>query len=751
MKTVFAALGKIIVDRPCLSAGLVISLMIFSLYGVSSIGMETGLETFVDMDSTEGVLLDHYTSTFGADSIVLIVESGDILDPAILKYVDSLAADIENEQGVAGTKSLPKAIRSVNGGLIPDTEAGVREAIFRLPAEAQARYAPSGMMTLFLVTLEPDLSDDARDRCLETIETIISVSSPPPGVSVSISGDPAFDIQMQEAMRKEVGTMIGIALVLMVAAIGLLFSHVRYRFLPVGIILCGILLTFGILGFFNLRVTSPVIGSFPVIIGLGIDYGVQFHSRFHEEIRDKSLHEAIVAMLSHAGPVHLVAMCTTALGFAALLFSPVPMIRDFGTACLIGVFSCFLLAVLIVPTFFTLFGYGKKKSGPDRTDAAETGPIGRYNEFLGDLAVQVAKHPVPVILIFGFIAVVGIQYDSAIEINIDQQSFVPDTMPARVSLEKVEEAIGGTSTVPVLVRGGEILDPQVLEWIDRFGTYETGHQEDITAHTSIATLIRDYNGGSIPETKSEIETVAARIPAETREAYLSGNAVAVIEFMTGDLGIDETSALINRIRDDIAWLEPPAGIDLQTTGRATVYGDLYSGIILSKNQMTALGLGLIAAFMILAYRRFDSITPILPVAMIIGWNDLIMYALGIAYTPLTACLGSMTVGLAMDYTILILERSREEFDKGAEVYEAIHRGVAKIGTPITISGLTTLFGFSAMLASSFSLVSGFGQTTVITIFFSLVGGIVVMPAITVFVLRNTPRPSGRQNGIAAEP
>jgi len=750
MKTAFAVLGKIIVDRPYLAAGLVVSLMVFSLCGVSSIRMETGLETFVDTDSPEGVLLDHYTSTFGADSIILIVESGDVLNPEILTYVDSLATDIANEQGVDGTQSLPAAIRSVNGGLIPGTEAGVREAISRLPSEAQARYVPSGMMTLLLITLEPDLSEDARDRCLDTIETVISVSSPPPGVSVSISGDPAFDIQMQEAMRQEVGTMIGIALVLMVAAIGLLFSHVRYRFLPVGIIVCGILLTFGILGFFDLRVTSPVIGSFPVIIGLGIDYGVQFHSRFHEEIRDKSLREAIVAMLSHAGPVHLIAMCTTALGFAALLFSPVPMIRDFGTACLIGVVSCFLLAVLIVPTFFTLFGYGREMNRQDQTDATEMGTIGRYNEFLGNLAVRAAKHPIPVILLFGFIAVAGIQYDGAIEINIDQQSFVPETMPARVSLEKVEEAIGGTSTVPVIVRGGDILDPTALKWIDTFGTYETEHQDEITAQTSIATLIRDYNGGSIPETRSGIETVVARIPAETREAYLSGNAEAVIEFRTVDLGIDETSILINRIRDDIAWLEPPAGIDLRPTGRATVYGNLYDGIILSKNQMTVLGLCLIAAFMVLAYRRFDSLAPILPVVMIIGWNDLIMYVLGIAYTPLTACLGSMTVGLAMDYTILILERSREEFAKGAEVYEAIHKGVAKIGTPITISGLTTLFGFSAMLASSFSLVSGFGQTTVITIFFSLVGGIIVMPAVAVLVLRNTPKPSGQRNGIAAE-
>lgn len=745
MKAAFSYLGKVIADRPYLFAGLIISVIVFSLYGASSIGMETGLKTLVDMDSPEGVLLDHYTETFGADSIILIVESGDILDPEILKYVDSLAADIENEKGVAGIKSLPTAIRSVNGGLIPGTEAGVKEALSRLPAEAQARYVPSGMMTLLLITLEPDLSDDATDRCLETIETLISVSSAPPGVSVSISGDPAFDKQMQEAMGKEIGMMIGLALVLMVIAIGLLFNHVRYRFLPVGIIVCGIILTFGIIGFFNLRVTPTVIGSFPVIIGLGIDYGVQFHSRFHEEIQDKNLREAIIATLYHAGPI-LVAMCTTALGFAALLSSSVPMIRDFGTACLIGVVSCILLAVLIVPTFFALFGYGRQRSKQDRTDAAETGMIGHYNKFLGGLAVRVAKHPIPVLLLFAFVALIGIQYDSAIEINVDQQSFVPETMPARISLEKVEKAIGGTSTVPVIVRGDNILDPQVLQWIDTFGTYESGHQNEITAHTSIATLVRDYNGGTIPGSKTEISEVVARIPAEVLDAYLAGNMETVVEFTTEDLEIDRMNALISRIQSDATWLQPPVGLDIQPTGRSTTYGNLYDGIVRSKNQMTLFGLLLITGFMVLAYRRFDSLTPIVPVVMILGWNDLIMYALGIAYTPLTACLGSMTIGLAMEYTVLIFERCREELDKGMVLYEAIREGVTRIGTPITISGLTTLFGFSAMLASSFSLISGFGQTTVITIFFSLVGGIIVMPAVVALALRNARETSGNRNG-----
>jgi hydrophobe/amphiphile efflux-3 (HAE3) family protein len=750
MKTTFAHLGRSIAGRPYLVAGLVVSLLVFSLYGASSIAMETGLETFVNADSPEGVLLDRYIRTFGADMVILIVESDNVRDPEFLRYVDRLEADIADERYVSRTGSLPAAIRTLNDGALPGTEAEVTEVLSRLPEEVRARYVPSGMMTLLFVILEPDLSDDAGNRVLDTLDTLVAVSSPPPGVSVSVSGDPAFDKQMQEAMGREIGMLIGIALILMVVAIGLLFNHVRYRFLPVGIVLCGVLLTFGIIGFFDLKVTSPVIGSFPVIIGLGIDYGVQFHSRFHEEIRDKSVREAIVATLSHAGPI-LVAMCTTALGFLALLSSPVPMIRDFGTACLIGVVSCFVLAVLIVPAFFALFGYGRQaEGGHGPEDTAGTGAIGRYNEFLGDLAVRVAKHPIPVILLFGLIAVAGIQYDGAIGINIDQQSFVPETMPARVGLEKVERAIGGTSTVPVIVSGSDILDPEILGWIDAFGTYETEHQDEITAHTSIATLIRDYSGGSIPGTKSGIEAVVARIPTETRDAYLSGNAEAVIEFMTVDMEMDRTSALIDRIRSDVVWFEPPAGLDIQPTGKLTVYGNLYDGIILSKNLMTVLGLLLIAAFMIVVYRRFDSLAPILPVIMILGWNDLIMYALDIANTPLTACLGSMTIGLAMEYTILILERCREEFDKGAELYDAIREGVTRIGTPVTISGLTTIFGFSAMLASSFSLVSGFGQTTVITIFFSLVGGIVIMPAVAALVLRRAPGASGHRSETPAE-
>ncbi len=54
-----------------------------------------------------------------------------------------------------------------------------------------------------------------------------------------------------------------------------------------------------------------------------------------------------------------------------------------------------------------------------------------------------------------------------------------------------------------------------------------------------------------------------------------------------------------------------------------------------------------------------------------------MYLLGIDYTPLTATLGSMTIGVAAEYTILVMERYAEEFDN--------------LGNPMMLSG-TVLSG-----------------------------------------------------------
>ena len=103
--------------------------------------------------------------------------------------------------------------------------------------------------------------------------------------------------------------------------------------------------------------------------------------------------------------------------------------------------------------------------------------------------------------------------------------------------------------------------------------------------------------------------------------------------------------------------------------------------------------------------------------------------LGLTYSLLTACLGAMTIGVACDITILIMERYQEEKAKGGDTVTSIQTAVQKIGTAITVSGLTTVLGFSALILASSPMIQNFGITTVMTVAFSLVGAIVIMPAV----------------------
>jgi predicted RND superfamily exporter protein len=180
---------------------------------------------------------------------------------------------------------------------------------------------------------------------------------------------------------------------------------------------------------------------------------------------------------------------------------------------------------------------------------------------------------------------------------------------------------------------------------------------------------------------------------------------------------------------DITFLQPPPGITVQPTGSFEVFTGLISGLTSSKDEMTYLGFALIFIFLALVYRHVHAVSPMIPIVFIVGWNSVMMYILGLSYTPLTATLGSMTIGVAAEYTILVMERYSEEEERLHDHIAAIQESVKRIGTAITVSGLATFFGFSALCLSSFPITSNFGISTLIAVGFSLCGAIFIMPAV----------------------
>ena len=702
------------------------------MYGMTKITMETGTDTYIDKDTQKGALLNDYTNTFQSPLIMIIYETPNLLDPDTLEYIEFLQENVARQQGIKNVFSVIDVIKIGNNGVLPGTAYESEQALIRaansglIDSDTIDKLTKSRILTVGIAYEDEGLSDQAETDLLNNLQSLVAISDPPPGVAVTLSGDPAFNKEMGEDIGSETGILILVAMLLMTLAVGILFAHARYRLLPVGVVFCGLLTTFGTMGLAGISLSMIVMAAFPVLIGIGIDYAIQFHARLDDESRLNDTQNAVRNTIERAGPSVLYAMIATSLGFIAMYITPIPMVRDFGLTCLIGVVSCYTIALLSVPTFGMLVTYQAK---PQNKQNFLNNVMARYDVGLGRLALTIAKKPVIILLILGMVAVVGLQLDAQVPVSTDEETFVPSDMPALINLKKVSRTIGSTDSLTVFVSGGDIYNPETMKWIDEFGASEVNRHNEILGVSSITTLIKSYNNGEIPQTTTQIKAVVDQIPESTSSSYINGNMRTVIQFSLADLSMEKSEALVDTVSKDLTWDYPPPGISASLTGSYDMFASLMDDIRNSKTQMTFMGFGLILIWLLFVYRRISAITPLIPIMMIVGWNGAIMFGIGIDYTPMTAVLGSMTIGVASEYTILIMERYMEERHAGKDKLDAIQTGVSKIGSAITVSGLTTVFGFSALTLSSFNILSNFGLVTVITVGFSLIGAIIVMPAV----------------------
>ena len=261
------------------------------------------------------------------------------------------------------------------------------------------------------------------------------------------------------------------------------------------------------------------------------------------------------------------------------------------------------------------------------------------------------------------------------------------------------------------------------------------HADRLTGATSIADLVVQYNGGAMPATETELKAVLASMPEAARSPYLSGHGTAQIQFSSTKMEMAVQAALKTQLEEDLAFTSPPPGIVAEPTGSFTLFTKLIGDIAENKDKMTVLGFGLVLAVLLLVYRKIDAAAPLIPIVAVVGWNAVAMTVLGIEYTPLTATLGAMTIGVAADTRSWSSSGSSRSGRRTGDIYVAIEHSVQKIGRAITVSGLATIAAFSALCVSTFPMISNFGITTVIAVGFSLIGAIVVMPAALVVVDR----------------
>ena len=606
IQRIFEGIADTINTKPLLVAVLVFAVFCVGIYGMTHLAMESGWQTYLDTDSAKGVTYAQFSENFQSSPIILIIEVSDPLDPSILQYIDHLETAIRRQKNIEGTDSIVEVLKSAHGGTLPSSRAEIDQIVSSLPQDIRDQVVPSHILTLVEVELDTGLSDDAQKSVLSNVQSVVDASGAPPGVKVEISGSPAFSQQMRAGLSSNMGILIGGAMILMIAVMGILFAYVRYRFMPVLFVAIGLVTSLGMMGLAGIQLNMAVIGAFPVLIGLGIDYAIQFHARFDEEARKGPIMDAVFMTVTRTGPAVMFAMLATCMGFLAMFVSPVPMIRSFGMVSIIGIFTCYWVSCIGMPTLGLLLKYQPKQPVTDQCYAVGTGACDSivdtpttsptsgkgvensfsYGRFLTGISVKIAKNPIPVLLIACCIAVVGFQVDHVIPIKTNENDFVPSDMPAKINIDKVTRIIGSTSTADFFIQGGRVTDLDTVTWMKGFQDYELSHHPQLTSSASIVTPILAYNGGVLPETQAGLDAVLGNIPDDIKEQYISGSMSGVIHFNTVNLQVSQENSLKEQMISDIGFLQPPGGITVVPTGNFEMFTTLVQSLAESKDLMT---------------------------------------------------------------------------------------------------------------------------------------------------------------------
>ena len=626
------------------------------------------------------------------------------------------------------------------------------------PKERFAYLFPSTDSALISVRLRPDLSDEERSDAIDlfkraTADDRFALGG---GGDYVVSGVPAVVDGLAEALRSELLVLLAVAVVLMALALAVVFSP-PLRLLPLGVALAAAALTFGLLALLGGSLTMASVAVLPVLIGLAVDYAIQFQARFNEgRAQGLAPARAATAAAAAGGPVIGAACLATAAGFAALALSPIPMVRSFGLLLVAGIALAFAVAATAGFAALAIASWRGAPAAP-RDWGPKSAELGRRRGLaaerlrrLGKSALAVAiGRPVRVLAVALALAALGWIASSRTEVVSDIRELAPSSLPALQDVNKLQDETGVSGEVNVVVRSDQLADPEVIAWIRDFqrrvladAGYEGERPSCEDARLCPAISLTDlFTGGAAVENQEQAEALLASIPPYFSQAVVTRDPesgglgdTANIAFGIRVQPLDEQQDLIDGIRDQVdAEGGPPPGTEVELAGLPVIAAAANGDLSRSRYWLPLAGLAAVALVLLAIYRSpRRALVPLVPIVLATGWSALVVAVINVPLNPMSATLGALVIAIATEFSVILSARFEHERGGGLSVGEALRRTYALTGTAVLASGVTAIAGFAALAATDIRMLRDFGLVTVADLSVALIGVMLVLPATLVW-------------------
>ncbi len=541
--------------------------------------------------------------------------------------------------------------------------------------------------------------------------------------------------------------VIGLSFAIVILLVS--FGSVLAMGLPIGTALAGVAIGGALTALLSNIFTVPDFATFiGVMIGLGvgIDYALFIVTRYRSEIHfgTPNLQAAGIA-LDTAGRAVLFAGITVVVSLLGMMIIGLEFVSGLGIAAATTVAVTMVASITLVPALLGFAG--------DRIEVTRwRGLIAAGLIALGLLSFGLLKTPAP-LGIAVLLAVVVLVVGSFVPL-LKRQVPVPEPKPMRETfwyrLSRVVQRRPWQSVIACTLILGILAIP--LFGL-RLGFSDEGNFPEDSTTRKAYDLVADafgpgFNGPFIvaigvddPADAAAVPALADALAADPGVANASPavpndpenpSAFVIRVIPTTSPQSEETSELVNRVRDDVAPAAT-AGTTLEVfvTGEAAASIDFSSYLGQRIPVFFAVVLALSFLLLMIVFRSL--LVPLKAVIMNVlsiaaaygvvvalfqwGWFGSIT---GIAPAPIEPFIPMMmfaiVFGLSMDYEVFLLSRIKEEYDRTGDPVESVADGLASTARVITAAAAIMVVVFGSFLLEDDRVTKIFGTGLAMAVF-----------------------------------
>ena len=588
-------------------------------------------------------------------------------------------------------------------------------------------FMPNNTHALMVVYLQPNLDINQETADAATVNKIVDQYQFQ-NAHVLITGVPAVLKEINGYLRgglRKLGTIAAIVMVIIL----LLFFKVRWRLLPFAIVAIGLIWGFGMVGYLGVPLSLATITALPVLMGVGMDYSIQMHSRIEEEvILDRAAHP-IQAAARGLGPALLVVTFDAVFAFVAMWFAKVPAIRQFGSLLIIGIIAVCICSILLTLAILGIREYKSPTSGKDFSKAR----LSRIVVWLGSVPARAA---VPLMLVAAVIFLGGVAVEGKLVMQTDPIQWLNQKAPAIQGIQYLKKTTGSDNQLGLIVYTQHPFSNQSVAYAVKLGVEEESrYGADVYPPAGLANIMDEFmttpGTDNIPPTGAEVQQLYQIAPPGIRHVMMADGGRAMNMIFEGRQPVlSSLNAMVDNVSTDA---KPPAGIQVAPGGIAVVGVGLLQNLAKSRTLLTYLALVFVGAFLAVRLRSLiRSLLSLVPVLVAVGAVSLVGVALSLKLSPITALSGPLVVAVCTEFTSLILLRFVEERARGLSPRQAMDVTASRTGRAFMVSGMTAVAGIGVLGSSSMPMLSGFGVILAMNVAVALVCALVVLPPVLVW-------------------